>query len=382
MDFEYTDEQKLLRREIIAFARRELNAGAEERDRAGEFSRTLFGLCGEMGLTGLPVPEEYGGVGQDPLTTALALEAFGYGCEDGGLVFSVCAHLLACVVPVWKHGSEELKERYLPELARGARIAVNGMSEPGSGSDAFAMTTRAVPDGDGFRISGTKTFASNGPVADLALIYAVTDPSRGYYGGVTAFLVETSAPGFRVGQRFEKMGLRSSPISELVLEDVVVPRGAVVGEVGGGAGVFTESMEWERICIAAVHVGTMQRLLERAVTQARTRTAFGQAIGKFQAVSHRIVDMKIRLEAARLMTYRAASKLGRARSLALESSMTKVLVSESLVASALDALQVFGGYGYMVEYGIERVLRDSVGSTLYSGTSEIQKNIIAGWLGL
>jgi alkylation response protein AidB-like acyl-CoA dehydrogenase len=382
MDFEYTEDQRLLRKEIIAFARKELNAGAEDRDRECTFSRDLWSKCGEMGLPGLPVPEEYGGIGQDPLTTAIALEAFGYGCEDGGLVFSVCAHLLACVIPVWKHGSEELKQRYLPSLCQGSLIAVNGMTEPDSGSDAFAMTTRATPDGDGFRISGTKTFASNGPVADVALVYAVTDPEKGYYGGITAFLVETSSPGFRVGQTFEKMGLRSSPISELVLDDVFVPHDAIVGQVGAGTRLFTESMEWERICIAAVHVGTMERLVERAIAQARTRSAFGQPISKFQAVSHRIVDMKVRLEASRLLAYRSAWRLEHARSVAVDASVVKLFVSDSLVASALDTVQIFGGYGFMVEYGVERVLRDSVGSTLYSGTSEIQKNIIAGWLGL
>src|SRR5687768_13576172 len=176
-----------------------------------------------MALAGLPVSPEYGGGGLDPVTTAVALEALGYGCEDGGLVFSLCAHLLACVVPIWLHGSEEQRRRWLPTLCDGSRIAVNAMTEPDSGSDAFAMKTRAEPDGDGFRLRGTKTFSTNGPVADIALVYAVTDSEKGYHGGITAFIVETGVSGFQRGQTFSKMGLRTSLIGEVVLDDVCVP---------------------------------------------------------------------------------------------------------------------------------------------------------------
>lgn len=382
MDFSLTAEQRLIRQEIIRFAQKELNEGVQERDREHRFCRDLWARCGEMGLPGLPVPAEYGGSGLDPLSTALALEAFGYGCHDGGLVFSLCAHLLACVVPVWKHGSEEQKRRYLPGLCSGERIAANAMTEPGSGSDVFAMASRAERDGDGFRLNGVKTFCTNGPVADLLIFYAVTDKEKGYHGGVTAFLVETETPGCRVGQTFEKMGIRTSPIGEMVLEDVYVPESAVLGSVGAGATQFVESMDWERICLFASHIGTMERLLEKAVEHARTRTQFGQVIGKFQAVSHKIADMKMMLEAARLLTYRAAWNLGRSRSVSLDASMAKVLVSESLVKTALETIQVFGGNGYMVEYEVERALRDAVGSRIYSGTNEMQRNIIARWLGL
>jgi alkylation response protein AidB-like acyl-CoA dehydrogenase len=335
-----------------------------------------------MGLQGLPVPQEYGGVGLDPITTAVALEAFGYGCCDGGLVFSVCAHLLACVVPIWKHGSEEQKRRYLSRLCDGTLIAVNAMTEAESGSDPFAMSAKAERDGDGFRIHATKIFASNGPVADLALVYAAVTSTDKDRGGITAFLVDKEAPGFRVGQTFEKMGLRTSKIGELIFDDVWVPTDSMLGGVGGGPIVFQESMDWERALLVATHIGTMQRLLEDAIEYARTRKAFGKSIGKFQAVSHRIVDMKVRLDAAQLLTYKAASRLGISRDVQQDAAITKLFASESLVTNALDAIRVFGGYGYMQEYEMERVLRDAVGGVLYSGTSDMQRNIIASWLGL
>jgi alkylation response protein AidB-like acyl-CoA dehydrogenase len=382
MDFNLTPEQRLLRENILRFAREELNADVKERDRAQQFSHELWLKCGGMGLPGLPVPEEYGGSGLDPLSVAVVLEALGYGCRDGGLVFAVCAHLLACVVPIWKHGSEEQKRRYLPRLCDGTLIAVNGMTEPQTGSDAFAMSTRAVRDSGEFRLNGTKTFSSNGPVADLALIYALTDESKGYHGGVTAFLVERDTPGFAAGQKFEKLGLRTCSISELVLQDVRLPESSVLGGVGGGGTIFAESMDWERALLGASHIGTMQRLLDQAIEHARTRSQFGQLIGKYQAVSHRIANIKVRLDAARLLAYRAASRLDKSRDAGMDASIAKLFVSEALVQSALDAVQILGGYGFMADYEVERVLRDSIGSTLYSGTSEMQRNIIARWLGL
>jgi alkylation response protein AidB-like acyl-CoA dehydrogenase len=382
MDFAFTEEQKILRDNIVRFAHEVLNPGVPERDREQTFSRELWRRCGEIGIQGLPVPDQYGGSGCDPLTTAIGLEALGYGCKDGGLVFSLCAHLLSCVVPLWQHGNEEQKRRYLPGLCDGTLIGVHAMTEPGSGSDAFALRTRAEPDGTGFRINGTKTFISNGPIADVVIVFAMTDPKKGYHGGVTAFLVESTARGFSAGAKFEKMGLRTSPIGELVFTDLCVPGEAVVAGVGAGAAVFTSAMDWERICLFASHVGAMERLLETSIAYARTRSQFGQLIGKFQAVSHRIADMKVQLEAARLLTYRSAWRLQHARSASLDAAMTKLFVSEALVEAAHGTVQIHGGYGFMAEYEVERALRDAVGSTLYSGTSEMQRNIIARWLGL
>ena len=382
MDFCFSDEQKMLRDNIVKFAQRELSNGATERDRDQAFSPELWRGCAGIGIQGLPVPEEYGGSGFDPLSCAIGLEALGYGCRDGGLVFSLCAHLLACVVPLWAHGSAEQKRRYLPGLCDGSLIGMHALTEPGSGSDSFAMRTRADKESDGWRINGTKTFISNAPVGDLALVFALTDAKKGFYGGVTAFIVPANTPGFSVGNKFEKMGLRTSPVGDVVFQDMHVPDEAVVGSVGGGSSVFATAMDWERILLVASHVGVIERLMETSLAYARTRSQFGQPIGKFQAVAHKIADMKTQLEAARLLTYRSAWRLENSRSASLDASITKLFVSETLVKTALDTVQIHGGYGFIAEFEVERALRDAVGSTIYSGTSEMQRNIIARWLGL
>ena len=382
MDFAFSEEQKLLRDNTIRFAKGELNRHVADRDRDQAFSRDLWKKCAEIGIQGLPVPEQYGGTGLDALSTAIVLEALGYGCEDGGLVFSLSAHLLACVVPVWKHGNDAQKARYLGGLCDGTLVGAHAITEPGSGSDTFSMRTRAERDGDGWRINGTKTFISNGPVADVAVIFAVTDAQKGFHGGLTAFLVERGTKGFSTGAKFEKMGLRTSPVGELVFEDMVLPPEAVLGQVGGGSAVFATAMDWERCLLVAGHVGAIERLLDTSVTYARTRQQFGQTIGKFQAVAHSIADMKVQLEAARLLSYRAAWRLQNTRNASLDAAIAKLHVSESLVKAALDTVQLHGGYGFMVEYQVERALRDAVGSTIYSGTSEMQRNIISRWLGL
>ncbi len=377
-----TPEQQTLREEIVRFAQRELNEGLIARDREQLFSRDLWKKCGEMGLQGMPVPEAYGGSGADGLTTAIAMEALGYGCRDSGLVFSLCAHLLSCVVPLWKHGNEEQRRRWLPGLCDGSLVGVHAMTEPESGSDAFTMHTKATPDGDGWRLNGTKIFITNGSVADMVIVFAVTDAAKGFHGGITAFLVEAGTMGFRTSQKIEKMGLRTSPFAELVFDDVRVGPEAVLGKPGAGAQQFQNSMDWERVCLFASHVGTMERLLEQSIEYARTRRQFNQPVGKFQAIQHKVADMKIRLEASRLLVRRAAAMLDHSKMVSLDAAVAKVFVSEALVQTSLDAVQIHGGYGYCTEYEIERAVRDAVGSTIYSGTSEMQRQIIARFVGL
>ncbi len=379
-DYALTEEHRGVQRTIAELCRRELSDGAAERDRTRTFPRDLWDRCGAQGLPGLVVPAEWGGQGLDPLGAAIALEALGRGCPDGGLVMSLCAHLLACVVPIWKHGSDEQRQRWLPDLSAGRRIACVGMTEDSAGSEPFEMAARARTDGDGWRITARKTLITNAPVADVAVVYAATDPERGYHGGVTGFVVERGAAGFSAGQSFETMGLRSCPLGELVLDDVRVEADAVLGPVGAGGPIFSESMIWERTLLVAGHLGVMQRLLDQAVEYARTRTAGGRPIGEHQAVAHRIADMKVALEAARQLTYRTAWKLERSRDVALDASITKLFVSESLVTTALDTIRILGGYGFMVEYDAERALRDAVGSLIYSGTSDVQRVFISRWL--
>ncbi|MDQ3974584.1 MAG: acyl-CoA dehydrogenase family protein [Actinomycetota bacterium] len=381
MDFEWSDEQREYRDVVVRFAQRELADDVIGRDHRGEFPWEAWKRCADFGIQGLAVPADYGGAGADALTLILAMEALGYGCPDNGLIFSLNAQMWACEHPLAKFGSEEQKRRWLPSLCDGSLIAAHGMSEPGSGSDAFALKTTATQDDGHYVLSGSKTFVTNAPVADLFLVFATTDATRGF-AGLCAFLVERGTPGFSVGQPLHKMGLRTSPMSELFFDDCPVPAANLLGRPGGGMAIFTSSMERERSLILACTIGTMQRQLERCITHARERRQFGQPIGRFQAVSHRIVDMKVRLETARLLLYRLGWLLDQGRPAALESALAKLYLSECFVQSSLDALGVFGGYGYMTEYELERDVRDAVGSRLYSGTSDIQKNLAARFLGL
>ncbi len=381
MDFDWTEEQTQLRESIVAFARRELNDDLMERDHEGRFDRDLWEKCARMGIQGLPVPAEYGGQDADALTIMLAMEALGYGCKDNGLIFSMNAHTWSAIMPILRFGTDEQKARYLPGHCDGSLIGVQGMTEPDTGSDAFALRTRAEKNGEGWVLNGAKMFITNAPVADVFVVFASTNPAAGSFG-LSAFLVEKDAPGLEVGKPFKKMGLRTSPMSELVFSDCTLGPEALLGRVGNGMAIFNHSMEWERSCILASAIGTMERQVETCAAYARDRRQFGQPIGKFQAVSHRIVDMKARLETARLLVYRVGWSMARGKADPMDSAMAKLVVSEAWVQTSLDAVQIHGGYGYMAEYDFERDLRDSVAGRIYSGTSEIQKNLIARSLGL
>ncbi len=381
MDFAWSTEQLEFRAAVLDFARKALQDDLVTRDHTAEFSRDLWRLCGEFGIQGLPFAEEHGGGGRDILTTILAMETLGYACKDNGLLFGLAAQMWSVQMPIHRFGSDEQKRRYLPRLNSGEWIGAHGMSEPDSGSDAFSLRTTAVLHGDHYILSGAKTFVSEAPVADVFLVFATVDRGKGALG-LTAFLVERETPGFSVGKRISKMGLKTSPMAELFFDNCRVPVGNRLGREGRGAQLFNDSMEWERACILASNLGTMERLLEGSVQYARERQQFGKPIAQFQSVANRLVDMKVRLEAGRLLLYRAAWAKQLGQNPGPEAAIAKLVVGEAMVQSCLDAVQVRGGYGYMTEYEVERDLRDAVGGTLYSGTSDIQRNLIARGLGL
>ena len=381
MDFSWTDEQIDLKKAAMTFAQRELNEDVLGRDRRGEFSLTSWQKCADFGLQGLPFPQEYGGADADILTTILVMEGLGYGCRDNGLMFALNAQMWSVQHPIVAFGSEMQKQRYLPGLCAGTLVGAHGMTEPGSGSDAYSLRTRAERRDDGYVLNGTKTFVTNAPQADLAVVFATTDPKLGQWG-ISAFIVEKGTSGFDVGRDIDKMGLRTAPMGELILQDCFVPEENRLGPEGAGASIFGSSMEWERGSILATNVGVMQRQLDACVEYARERQQFGQPIGKFQSVANRIADMEVRLETARLILYKVAWLKAMGKPAALESAIAKLYLSECFVQSSQDAIRVHGGYGYATDFEVERDLRDSIGGTIYSGTSDIQRVIIAGWLGV
>jgi alkylation response protein AidB-like acyl-CoA dehydrogenase len=381
LEFSLSAEQEELKAAAIAFARRELDQDLAAREEAGEFPQDAWRACAKFGIQGLPIPAELGGGGADILTTVLVMEALGYGCHDNGLIFSLNAQLWSLELPLVKFGTPTQQQAYLPGLMSGDLIGVHAMTEPDSGSDAFSMRTRVERKGDAYVLNGTKLYITNAPVSDVVLVFAA-HPDKPKMAGISAFLVEKGAPGFSVTRGLDKMGLRTSPMGEVVLDDCLVPAENRLGVEGAGMAIFNSSMTWERSCILASALGVMQRQLEACVAYARARKQFGQPIGKFQAVADKVADMYLRLEAARLLVYQAAWLGQQGKSVLAEAAAAKLFTSEAWIASSLDAIQVHGAYGYMKESGIERDLRDAIASTIYSGTSEIQRVILARMLGL
>ena len=381
MNFEWSEHQKELLEAAERFTREQLAEPVIERDRNHDFNHDAWLKCGNFGIQGLPVPAEYGGLGEDALTTVGVLERLGYGCRDNGLLFSLNAHLWTVVMPLVSTGTSAQREKYLPGLSNGSLIGANAMSEPNAGSDAFSISTTAQKIGDRYVLNGSKTWVTNGSVADVFTVYATVDRSAGKRA-VTAFLVDKSSPGLVVGRSIEKMGLRTSPMCELFFDDCEVPAANRLGAEGGGGLIFSQSMTWERGCILATAVGAMRRILEACVSYATLRRQSGQPIGRFQHVAGKIVDMKVRLETARQLLYYGAWMKASGKSAFLEAAMVKLYLSDCWVKTCEDAIQIHGAYGYTVEGDFERQLRDALGSRIYSGTSEIQKNLIAGLLGL
>ena len=381
MDFTLTEDQVTFKDSAVAFAEKVLNKGARERERNGEFNQVGWEKCAEFGIHGLPIPEQYGGLGMDIMTCVLTMEGLGYGCRDSGLLFSINSHIWTCESPLLKFGTDYQKDKYLPGLCKGMLKGGHAMTEPDSGSDAFSMKCRAEKKGDRYVLNGAKMFITNAPIADLLLVFAVTDPGKGF-AGISAFIVEKDFPGFSVGKPFDMMGLKTSPIGEVVLQDCEVPEENRLGKEGAGAAIFNSEMEWERSCLFATHVGAMARDLEECTSYVNDRHQFSRPIGKNQAISHKIAEMKMRLEMSRLIIYKVAWMKAQGKRAPLESAIAKLFVSESYVQNCMEALQIHGAYGYSAEMDIERNLRDSLAGKIYSGTSEIQKNIIASMIGL
>lgn len=380
MDFDLTPEQQDAYRETLEAVRAELD-GSDRAERGDHLTRDEWRRAGKLGLLGLCVPEEYGGSGLGAVDTAIRIAAFGEGCTDMGLVFAASAHLFACVVPLAAYGGPGLKERVLPKLCSGELIAGNAMTEAEAGSDVGAVAVTATRDGDDYVLNGQKTFVSNAPVADVFVTYATANPKAGFLG-ITCFAVPRDTPGLTVGEPFQKMGLTSCPAGVVTFDDCRVPAHHVVGEEGQGSAIFQHSMGWERSCLFAGYVGMMQRLIDRCLDHAKTRHQFKQPLAEFQAVTHKIADMRLRLESARLLLYRACSLMDQERTDPLAIALSKLAISEGVVKTALDSVQIFGGRGYLSSEGIEESLRDAIGSTIFSGTSEIQRELVVNGMGL
>ena len=381
MDFSWTDEQLNLKQQAIDFAERELNHDLLDRNRDGIWSPEAWQKCADYGLLGLAIPEEYGGSNSDIMTAILIMEGIGYGCRESGLPFALNSHMWSVQPAIEKFGSDAQKAKYLPDMISGKCIAAFGITELEGGSDSYNMETVAKKVDGGYLISGEKAYVTFAPISDIAIVFASTNPEVGRWG-VTAFVVERGMEGFRTTPVAEKMGLRTTPFSNLVLEDCFVPEENRLGPEGGGVSIFTTAMESERSYIFASQLGRMDRQLTENIEYARKRQAFSQSIGKFQSVSNRIVDMKIRLEMARMQLYKVAWLEQNGKPLLMDAAMSKLYLSEMFVESSLDAIRNHGAKGFASEYEIERDLRDSIGGLIYSGTSDIQRNIVARLLGL
>jgi len=398
MEFGWSEEQRESLRQARAFAEQELGSGppgdAGEGPRGGaggtgegageggqvgggqtEFLRRWL-KCADFGVQALVVPSAYGGLGAEALAAVAVLEGLGQGSADNGLLLALGAEMWSVTTPLARLGSEEQKRRWLPRLATGESVGAFALTEPESGSDAFRLRTRARREGSGFRLDGIKTFVTNAPVADLILVFAATSPEAGYFG-LTAFLLESTAAGVTVGAPLAKMGLESSPMAEIRLDAVWAGPDAVLGEVGGGAAVAAFTLEWERGLLLAPALGTLERLLRRTTAYCRARRQFGRPIHDFEAVGARLAEMRLRLELSRLLVYQFAWRKDQGLASGAEASMTKLYLSESLRSACAHALHLHGAAGYCRELGLEQDWRDAMASSLYSGTTEMNLNLLA-----
>ncbi len=380
MDFDLSEAQRKRYEEVLAGVRAQVPAVLTGGPHL-PLSRMGWSDAARLGMMGLCLPVRYGGGGLGALDTALCLEAFTAAGADTGLAFAVGAHLLACAVPVRDFGAGLVCAELLEGMANGGLIAANAMTEDGAGSDTGTLGTTVVRDGGEYVLNGVKSFVSNAPAADVFVTYGTSDPDAGFLGQ-TALAVPRHLPGITVGEPFAKMGLHACPAARVEFSRCRVPVRYRLGDEGQGSAIFKHSMGWERSCLMAIYLGQMRRQLDNCVAHAKRRRQFGRPIGAFQAVSHRIAAMTQRLESARLLLYRACWLLDQGRADTVATAVSKLAVSEATVANSLDAIQIFGGLGYLVSAGTEAELRDSVPSVIFSGTTDIQREIIASGAGL
>ena len=381
MDWILSEEESQLLGDAKEFAQEQLAGELRTRDQDAIFDRRIWEKCGEKGILGAHVGTEWGGGGRSALETVLLMEGVGYGTRDNGLALAIGGQIWSVVEPIEIFGSEAQKKKYLPKLISGEWVGAHGVSEEKSGSDALSLETRAEKVEGGYILNGKKCFIGMASECDVALVLVKTDESLGSWG-LSAFLVDKGTKGFSLSKPRGKMGTRTNPMGDLLLENCFVSDEQRLGEEGIGMSLFTQTMTWERAFIHAGHLGSMARLLEDCVKYAQERQQFGKPIGSYQAISHRIAEMKTRQDTSRLLLYQVARLKDEGKSGELACSVAKLHISESLLASSVDAVRIHGARGYLEEYEVERELRDHTSGVIYAGTSDIQKNLIAQLLGV
>jgi butyryl-CoA dehydrogenase len=374
MNFKLSEEHEMIRKMVRDFARNEVAPTAAERDEEERFDMDLFKKMAELGLTGIPWPEEYGGIGSDYLAYCIAVEELSRVCASTGVTLS--AHTSLAGWPVYKFGTEEQKQKYLRPMAQGEKIGAYGLTEPGSGSDAGGMKTTARLEGDHYVLNGSKIFITNGGIADTYIVFALTDPSQ-RQRGTSAFIVEADFEGFSVGKKEKKLGIRSSPTTEIVFEDCKVPKENMLGNEGDGFKIAMMTLDGGRNGIAAQAVGIAQGALDASVDYAKEREQFGKPIAANQGISFKIANMATSIEASRLLTYQAAWLESEGLPYGKESAMSKLMAGDTAMKVTTEAVQIFGGYGYTKDYPVERYMRDAKITQIYEGTQEIQRLVIS-----
>ncbi|WP_335871442.1 acyl-CoA dehydrogenase [Bacillus sp. 2205SS5-2] len=374
MDFRLSEEHEMIRKMVRNFAMNEVAPTAAERDEEERFDREIFDKMAELGLTGIPWPEEYGGIGSDYLAYCIAVEELSRVCASTGVTLS--AHTSLAGWPIYKFGSEEQKQKYLRPMAQGEKIGAYGLTEPGSGSDAGGMKTTARLDGDQYILNGSKIFITNGGIADTYVVFALTDPSE-RQRGTSAFIVEKDFAGFSVGKKEKKLGIRSSPTTEIVFEDCKVPKENLLGQEGEGFKIAMMTLDGGRNGIAAQAVGIAQGALDASISYAKEREQFGKPISRNQGISFKLADMATGIEASRLLTYQAAWLESKGLPYGKESAMSKLMAGDTAMKVTTEAVQIYGGYGYTKDYPVERYMRDAKITQIYEGTQEIQRLVIS-----